>query len=300
MSRTDWNRPTPEQFQVAGGFRRIAMEVAYCGSDFCGWQQQDGMRTVQSDLQTALAAMLGFEVVVSGSGRTDSGVHARCQVCHFDLPETCTIPAKAFQYGLSLPKDVQVLRSYDAPPQFHSRFSAMAREYRYFIRSTADFTCFEEGRVSKMRKLPSLELLNSYAVQIRGTHDFSTFTGAGDASESHFRDIYESEFFLEESVYGGPVLIYRISGNAFLYHMVRSLVGTMMTLAKTNAPAESFGEILNSKDRSRALLTARSEGLYLWRICFDPEEFSWFEEKDNEQGEKPQEKGESEEMTDEQ
>jgi tRNA pseudouridine38-40 synthase len=279
MARSDWHRPSPEKFAVSEGMRRLAMEVAYNGSGFSGWQIQSGQRTVQQTLGDAVSSFLGFPVVVFGSGRTDSKVHAMGQVCHFDVPDSCVIPPAAFEHALILPPDITVRRCYDAPPLFHSRFSAMAREYRYLVRSCKDFTCFENGLSAKVKNLPPLDLMQSYACLIKGTHDFSSFCASGDLSESHFRDIYESEFLMEDSVYGGKVLVYRITGNAFLYHMVRSLVGTMLTLAQTMAPKEKFSQILESKDRSQALDTAKPEGLYLWRISFDEDEFKWFEEE---------------------
>lgn len=279
MPRDDWNRPAPEQFAVQSGFRRIAMEVAYDGRLFCGWQMQSGMRTVQETLQNAISSYLGIPVTISASGRTDSKVHAMGQVCHFDVPSDCTVPPQAFEHALMLPDDITVNHCYDAPPMFHSRFSAMAREYRYFVRGAADFTCFEHGLFTCVRKLPDLELVESYAECLKGTHDFSAFTGSGDLSESHFRDIYESDFHIEPSPYGGDVLIFRICGNAFLYRMVRSLAGTMLTLAQTMAPKEEFMRIIDSKDRSQALATAKPDGLYLWRVSFNPDEYRWFEEE---------------------
>lgn len=282
MSRDDWNRPAPDSVGPNPGFHRIAMEISYDGRGFCGWQTQKGQRTVQEELQSVISGFLGFSITLFGSGRTDSGVHAMGQVCHFDVPNSCTIPSKAFSFMQGIPSDIQIRRCWDAPKLFHSRFSSMAREYRYFIRSSDDFTCFENGLAGKVRKLPPVSLMNSYAEVLRGTHDFSTFSGSGDLSQSKFRDIYESEFQMMDSPYGGEVLVYRICGNAFLYHMVRSLVGTMLTLAKTMAPKERMIEILECKDRSQALTTAKPDGLYLWRISFDPNEYQWFEEKTDE------------------
>lgn len=278
MSRTDWNRPAPGQYRLRPGFRRIAMTVAYDGRDFCGWQTQDGQRTVQETLEQCLKDLTGLTLNVVGSGRTDSKVHAMGQVCHFDLPCESAIPAEAFAKALIVPPDITIRSSWEADGSFHSRFSAMAREYRYFIRDRRDFTCMERGLATAVKNLPDVKLMNSYAACLKGTHDFSAFAAAGDLSESKCRDIYESEVFSCDSPYGGPVQVFRICGNAFLYRQVRSMVGTMLCLARDNAPAEQFTAILESKDRSRALDTARPDGLYLWRVSFDPDEYSWFEE----------------------
>lgn len=279
MSRKDWHRPENGTFSVKEGFRRIAIEVAYNGQNYNGWQlQASSDKTVQKVLEDALFKMIKTHVNVQGSGRTDSGVHAMGQVAHFDIPSTLTIPASAFEH-LSLPKDVKVTRAWEAEKDFHSRFSAMAREYRYFIKLSSQTSPFERDFVASVRKNLDLQLLNEYAAIIKGTHDFSAFCGAGDLSLSKCRDIYESQFTSLDGLYGGSVIMYKIVGNAFLYHMVRSLVGTMIELAKINAPASEFEKILLSKDRSLALKTADSCGLYLWRICFDENEYQWFEEQ---------------------
>lgn len=278
MARSDWRRPDPASWTAPEGVRRIAARVAYDGRLFAGWQIQKGARTVQQVIQDAASALLGVPVAVLGSGRTDSGVHAMGQVCHFDLPPGCEIPARAFEH-LGLPPDVRILEASDAPGTFHARFSTMAREYRYLARPLAELSCFEAGLVAPLRRPLPLDLLNLYAAQVRGTHDFSAFAGSGDLSPSKFRDIYISEFSTVPSPYGGALLSYRICGNAFLYRMVRSLVGTMFALAQNDAPPERFGAILDSRDRSQALTTARPGGLYLWRVVYGEEEQRALEER---------------------
>jgi len=278
VSRKDWHRPDKKEIQKKQGMRRIAMKLAYKGTNFVGWQTQVSGRSVQEELEKSIFIMIGEEVRVQGSGRTDSGVHAMGQVCHFDIKNS-TIPVRAFKYGMKIPKDITILDCWEPEDIFHARFTAMAREYKYFFKQSSDFVCFQEGLVTKIRKFPSLRVMNSYAEIVKGTHDFSTFTASGDSSLSRFRDVYESIFTMEKDVYGKPVMVYTISGNAFLYKMVRSLVGTMMTLGLKNENAESFKKILESNDRSRALVTAESQGLYLWRISYDKEEYRWFEDE---------------------
>jgi len=162
---------------------------------------------------------------------------------------------------------------------FHARYSAMAREYRYFIRTGQEHDCFTDGLITQYRRFPDIDLLNSYASKLVGTHDFTTFTSAKDICPSKVRDIYESGFTYTKSTYGEKLLCYRIVGNAFLYHMVRSLVGTMMEFALADKPVEEFEMALNSCDRQQAGKTASSNGLYLWRVSYDPEEYRWFEEQ---------------------
>lgn len=280
MARSDWHRPS--EFSAEPGRRRVALTLCYDGRAFCGWQTQNGWPSVQQTLLEATVKLTGIsDITICGSGRTDSKVHAMGQVAHIELPDSCRLPAKAFLHGLNalLPYTVRITESHDALPSFHARYSAMAREYRYFWAVMEKHNPFLEGLVSPVKRIPDLNLLNSYAEVLKGTHDFTTFTGSGDQSPSKVRDIYLSDFEEEKSMYGLPMVRYRICGNAFLYHMVRSLCGTMMSMALEGRSESEFKDILLSKDRGRAAKTADPGGLYLWRISYDPEEFRWFEDQ---------------------
>lgn len=276
MARADWRRPL--QWPLEAGKRRIRMTVAYDGSSFNGWQRQRNGRSVQEDLETALLAMLKEPVEVSGSGRTDSGVHALGQVCHFDISNH-RIGAGVFVRALNklLPADVRVLDSEEVDGSFHARFSTMAREYRYLAKEELSFKPFDRGRAAKVRRFPDLDLLNDYASCLEGTHDFTTFTGSGDLCPSKWRDIYVSRFSFERDFWGDRVLVYTICGNAFLYRMVRSLVGTMLQLGDSEIPVDEFRRRLEARDRSETGKTAPAGGLYLARVSYDPQEYAWFE-----------------------
>lgn len=279
MARADWRRPS--EFSAREGRRRVALEVSYDGRQFCGWQSQEDEKSVQDTLKEAVTRLVGERnVEIVGSGRTDSGVHGYGQVAHAEF-DTCTIPVQAFLHGLNafLPTSVRIRRAWDVEPSFHARYSAMAREYRYFCKVSHGHDSFSEGLVTPLRNFPDLDLLNSYAKVLVGTHDFTTFASAKDICPSKVRDIYESEFYWTSSMFGEKVLCYRICGNAFLYHMVRSLVGSMIEMAQKGLPCEAFREALEAKDRSRAGKTAPSDGLYLWRVSYDPDEYQWFEDE---------------------
>lgn len=279
MSRSDWKRPV--EFAAPGSRRRVALELSYDGRYYNGWQTQNNAKSVQETLKQAIVSFLNDDSVeVCGSGRTDSGVHAKGQVAHAEFND-CSIPAKAFLYGLNaiLPVSVRILRSWDVPASFHARYSAMAREYRYFAVQGFGRDAFTDGLVTRLKEMPDLDVLNSYAVQLVGTHDFTTFASAKDICPSKYRDIYESVFTMERSMYGDDVLCYKVCGNAFLYHMVRSLVGTMLEMAGNGCSAAEFKDVLDSCDRRRAGKTAPSDGLYLWRVSYDPDEYQWFEDR---------------------
>lgn len=279
MARSDWNRPPLSP--LPEGLRRIRLDVSYDGSAFHGWQSQDNGISVQQVLESAIRIVTGYDLSVQGSGRTDAGVHALMQVCHFDVPVLCTIPAERFCYAINthLPSTVKVLSSSETDGSFHSRFTTMAREYRYFVKSRKDMLPFDVGYVATVPFLPSLSLLEEYAACIRGKHDFTTFTSSKDTSTSRYRDIYES--FWSESLdkYGFRLYCYTVCGNAFLYHQVRSMAGTMLQFAREERSADEFRAVLEAKDRRYAGVTAPPDGLYLARISYDEDEYAWFEEE---------------------
>ena len=279
MARSDWRRPS--EFDAPPGRKRIKLTVAYDGRAFNGWQAQNNAVSVQETILHAAEKLTGQKnITVVGSGRTDSGVHAIGQVAHIELDD-CSIPERAFCLGLNgfLPKEVRILEACEAEPSFHARYSAMAREYRYFCRVCQPNNPFLQGLVTDIPYFPDIELLNSYASELIGTHDFTSFASAQDICPSKVRDIYESEFSFTDNMYGERLLVFRICGNAFLYHMVRSLVGSMLQFAYSKKTQEEFRSILESRDRSLAGKTAPSDGLYLWRVSYDSEEYRWFEEK---------------------
>lgn len=258
--------------------RRIKLTISYDGSSFHGWQEQSEGETVQSTIKKVLEDLLGEEVSLQGSGRTDSGVHALAQVAHFDT--TSTLEASRFQIILNsrLPHTIRILSSEDVSGIFHARFTSYAREYWYYIKEWKDTLPFDSGRVTSIKRLPDITLLNKYARLLEGTHDFTTFCSAKDPSESKYRDIYVSVWSEEKDNWGMRFFKYRVVGNAFLYHQVRSMVGTMIECALKEESVESFEMRLLSSKRENALKTYPPSGLYLARISYDEEEYRWFED----------------------
>ena len=278
MARSDWNRPSSFK-GLEDGERRIRLFLSYDGSGFSGWQRQDGERTVQEEIEAVLSSILGEEITLFGSGRTDSGVHALRQAAHFDTRSR--IEAGKFRIILNthLAKDIRILSSDEVGSGFHARFSTESREYWYLIKSAQDMLPFDDKRITPIKRLPGLDLLNDYASCIQGTHDFTTFASARDPSPSKFRDVYISEWDAINDLYGYPVLRYRVAGNAFLYHQVRSMVGTMLSFLSKGMKEDEFQAILDSRDRSKVHKTAPSDGLYLADVSYDREKYEWFERK---------------------
>ncbi len=276
--RSDWNRPDTYDMPKEGE-RRIMLRVSYDGSEYHGWQSQGGLPSVQGTISDVLSAVTGCETVVYGSGRTDSGVHALSQACHFDTSSMIEPGKFAVILNTKLPKSIRVLSSSAAPEGFHARYSTMSREYWYLIKESCAMLPFDRGHVSPVKKLPPVPLLSSYASVLVGTHDFTTFASARDQSLSRVRDIYISEWDVIADAYGMPVLRYRTAGNAFLYHQVRSMVGTMIEAAAAGEDEGSFRSRLEARDREKALRTAPSDGLYLASVSYDAAEYQWFEDR---------------------
>ncbi len=242
--------------------RVIKLTVAYDGTDFCGWQRQEGQRTVQESIENALARMHGHPVPVVGAGRTDSGVHAAGQVAHF-ITDIASIPADRFEPALNrlMPPDVRIIRAADAPPGFHARFDARLRHYKYWLRVGTMQMPHLDRYAWHLWKKPDIRRLNRMASCLHGELDCGAFAAAGDPSDHHFRYIHYAAFHAE-----GDALVFEISANAFLWRMVRSIVGTLVELDADGASETAMKEILESKERSRAGTTAPARGLFLWNV----------------------------------
>lgn len=244
---------------------RIKILLAYDGTRYCGWQKQPDQPTVQEAVEAAVEKVTGEKPPVIASGRTDSGVHASGQVCHFDV-ERASVPPEKYSLALNryVPRDIRIMESCRVEGDFHARYSALTREYRYYLLQGRVADPFIGRYVYSHSRIPSAEVLDRYAEKLLGTHDFTTFSAAGDPSESRIRHVYAASFFPWRGC-----IVFRIVGNAFLWRMVRSLVGTILDFGQQDAPAEAMKEILEARDRSLAGVTAPSRGLFLYKVVYD-------------------------------
>lgn len=257
--------------------RNILLTISYDGTDFCGWQRQDvkenelPQRTVQGEVEAALRKLLKQPVTLYGSGRTDSGVHALAQAANFFSPID-SIPPENYVRALNsfLPQDVRILSSKEVPEEFNSRFSATSRVYRYFISTMNGVPAnFSRFTWNVNNYTPNLERLNAYCKCLKGEIDCASFTASGDQSVSTFRYIDDAKFFTQKDLWGNEMLVFQIEANAFLWKMVRTLTGTLVSLDKAESPLDAMEKILQSKDRTKAGVTAPSTGLFLYEIKFD-------------------------------
>ncbi len=250
--------------------KNILLTVSYDGTDFCGWQRQDGnskknVRTVQGELEGALQKMLKQPVQVHGSGRTDSGVHALAQAANFVSPYD-SIPIEKYVPALNgiLPKDIRIVSSQEVSQDFHARFSAVCRTYRYFIHCGVTPFAHEARYVWAIHHRPDISVLNEMASCLKGEIDCTTFAAAADSSLSKHRYLEKAAFHED-----GEKLVFEIAANAFLWKMVRSIVGSLIYYERQGRNPAFFADVLASCDRRLAGPTAPPTGLFLWNVSFE-------------------------------
>ncbi len=252
--------------EVKSGMQRRLVKIEYDGTDFFGWQLQPGVRTVQGEMEKAVARASGStdRVVVHGAGRTDSGVHALSQMAHFDSDATHSPSTflNAVNYWLS-GHDVSVIGLWEVPAGFHARFDVVKKTYRYSIIISEMKRPLYERYCTRLREMPNIDVLNTCAQKIRGKHDFAAFTSAGSKVTSTTRHIFESKWVSE-----GDLLHYYVEGNGFTYNMVRSLVGTMLEAGSGKRNVEDFHNALESRNRPDAGPTAPARGLTLYEVKY--------------------------------
>jgi len=243
---------------------RIALGIEYDGSRFLGWQTQAEGGAVQDALEPALAAISGAAVSVTCAGRTDRGVHAREQVVHFDTD--AERPDSAWVRGVNalLPESLAVLWSQRVSADFSARYSARARTYRYVLLNRAVRPALGARHVGWFHSPLDERRMRAAAAHLVGEHDFSAFRSAECQAKSPIRMLHSLE--IERR---GERIDFVLRANAFLHHMVRNIVGTLIYVGKGKHPPQWAKEILDSRERSRAAPTFQAEGLYLERVEYE-------------------------------
>ncbi|MEC1550581.1 tRNA pseudouridine(38-40) synthase TruA [Bacillus rugosus] len=245
---------------------RLKCTISYDGHLFNGYQVQPGKRTVQDELEKALAVLHKSKdrIPVVSSGRTDSGVHAAGQVIHFDTP--LSIPAERWPYALNalLPDDIAVKQAEIADDGFHARFSAVKKEYRYFVYTEKYPDVFKRHYAYHFSYHLNVQNMREAAKHLIGTHDFTSFCATKTEVQDKVRTIYELDW--TETNDG---LQMRITGSGFLYNMVRIIVGTLLDAGIGKISPADVKSMLEAKDREAAGRTAPGHGLYLWNVYYD-------------------------------
>jgi len=241
--------------------------IEYDGSSYCGWQRQAHCSSVQQKLEHALSYVADDEIELYCAGRTDAAVHACEQIAHFETAAERTPRAWLMGANCRLPRDIRILWVQTIESEFHARFSAIARSYRYIIHNSAvpgalfhDKVCWEYRPLDQQK-------MHDAAQQLLGEHDFSAFRAAGCQARTATRNI-ESLSVIRQ----GEYLYIDIKANAFLHHMVRNIAGSLMAIGTGQYDSQWLLDVLHGKDRRLAAKTAAASGLYFIRAYY-PDNF---------------------------
>lgn len=246
---------------------RLAMGIEYDGRSFCGWQFQEDSPSVQQAVEQAVSFVANEDIRVICAGRTDTGVHAAEQVIHFDTDVMRDDKAWVMGSNSNLPKSVSVLWVKQVSEEFHARFKAQRRRYRYVIFNRNVRPAFLQGRVSwEHRPLDEIKMQIA-ASSLLGEHDFNAYRAMACQAKSPVRNLIRLEVTRQNDL-----IFLDIEANAFLHHMVRNLAGVLMTIGAGERPESWAWDVLQTKDRRLGGVTAPPDGLYLMQIDY-PEEF---------------------------
>lgn len=244
--------------------KRIALGLEYNGSQFCGWQHQPQGCGVQDALERALSQIAGHAVPVVAAGRTDTGVHATEQIVHFDV--SIERPLTAWVRGVNafLPAGVAVLWAQSVNPDFHARFSAVSRSYRYDLLNHPVRPALNAGQVGWYHAPLDVARMQQAAALLIGEHDFSAFRAAECQANSPVRVLRQ----LDVSRHGN-LIVFELTANAFLHHMVRNIVGALVYVGQGKYPPEWIADLLQQRDRTRAAPTFAAAGLHLCHVEYN-------------------------------
>lgn len=249
---------------MSGDSRRVALRVSYDGTNYSGWQRQENADSVQARIEKALHALTGQEIGVTGASRTDAGVHALGQTVHFDNPSH--IPADRFCYALNtcLPDDIRVTASCAAAGDFHARFNARGKTYRYLIDNSRHGTAMYRHFMAHIPQPLDAALMDAAAKDLLGEHDFAAFAAAGSVAKTTVREIWRADVQRN-----GDAIELTVAGKSFLYNMVRIIAGTLIYIGMGKLPPESLKKALETKDRLDLGITAPARGLTLMEVYYD-------------------------------
>ncbi len=241
--------------------KRTKVTIAYDGTNYCGWQSQPNGITVQEVVETALKKTMGQDIKVFASGRTDQGVHAVGQVFHFDNPST--IPCDRVWHCLNsvLPKDVKATDSCEVASDFNARYDVKKKTYIYKMYMGKTSLPFYRNTMTYVGNNLDVSKMQKACEKFVGKHNFLAFSSTGSP-----RDDYHREIFFANLEQNGEFLTFKVTGNGFLYNMVRIMVGTLIAIGEGGIPIENIERAYLEKQRNLLGKTAKPEGLYLFHV----------------------------------
>lgn len=244
--------------------RKIKLTIEYDGTNYHGWQIQKNAVTVQEIIEKAMSRLLGCKTGITGCSRTDVGVHAYGQVAHFTTDSK--IPADKFSYAINnlLPEDIVIKKSEEAAQDFHARYSAKGKKYRYLIYSGPHSSAIMRNRACHVRPVLNITDMKLAADYFVGQQDFAAFQATGGQVRSTVREIYDLRVMQRED----NIICIEVSGNGFLYNMVRIIAGTLIYVGSGKIKVPEIPGIIKGLDRTQAGKTAPAQGLYLMEIYY--------------------------------
>ena len=242
---------------------RYLIKFSYDGTNFNGYQRQDGLRTVQEEMEIALKCINGGkETIINSSGRTDKGVHALCQMAHVDMSVDITPYKLKRAMNSNLPEDIHVIDVYDVDKDFHARYMVKEKEYQYKL-NMGEYNPVERNYVYQYCKKLDVEKMEEAIKYFIGEHDFESFTPTKDKRENYVRTI--NYVNIEEK---NDILIFTFRGNGFIKYQIRNMVGYLIRVGEGKKKGEDIPKILEKEDRRMASITAHPEGLYLTKVRY--------------------------------
>ncbi len=254
--------------------RNVRLLIQYDGTTYSGWQVQPGAVTIQGLVETSLKKITGEDSNVIAAGRTDAGVHALGQVACFKTSSRLALDILQNALNAHLPQDIRIMGADEAQESFHARFSACRKSYVYLVSTDRIISPFLHRYVWRLPYSLDLDAMSKSISCLIGTHDFSAFRGSGCAAKTTVRTIFESSIETHESLdfmtlrLSGHIVRFRFEGDAFLRHMVRNMVGTVIESGKGRMKPEDIVMIMEGRDRRCAGPTAPAQGLFLEKISY--------------------------------
>lgn len=243
--------------------RNIKLTIEYDGRKFGGWQKQPTKLNIQGEIEQAIKEITGEEIELTASGRTDAGVHSLGQVANFKTNSQIEIEKFAMAINSKLKKSIVVKKAEEVDIDFHARYKCKGKKYRYIINNSREGTAIYREFEYHIPKKLDINKMKQAIKYFEGEHDFKGFRASGTSSKNSIRTIYKAE--IKEN---GERIITELTGNGFMYNMVRIIVGTLVDVGLGKINPEEINDIINSKDRKRAGKTLPAHGLYLVEVYY--------------------------------
>lgn len=253
--------------------KTVLLKIKYDGSRYHGWQRQQHHNSVQEELERALSKAFSQPITIEGSGRTDAGVHALGQVASFRAKMVLPIEQVQFVANRLLPPDIYITEVTLADDSFHARYHAVGKTYQYKIYTGRERDPFKALYSYHYPHVKDVEAMRYAATKFIGTHDFRTFMASGSNKEITVRTLYQ--LLLEEDKHNQEIIL-TITGNGFLYNMVRIITGTLLHVGAGKLSKDAIPDIISSRDRKMAKFTVPACGLYLKNVYYDEDSLKLF------------------------